>query len=92
MLRNTGGSAVVALTNEIVCTQVKIMKDYDPTGRRGPKMPLPDVVKVIEPKVCSRKLALQRSKQLPARHCLLLVRLCAGGGDGVRQALRGQGG
>lgn len=26
--------------------QVKIMKDWDPQGKRGPKMPLPDVVKV----------------------------------------------
>jgi hypothetical protein len=26
--------------------QVKIMKDFDPTGKRGPRMPLPDVVKV----------------------------------------------
>ncbi len=36
-----------------MCTsalQVKIMKDFDTSGRRGPKMPLPDVVKVIEPK------------------------------------------
>jgi hypothetical protein len=31
--------------------QVKIMKDFDPYGKRGPKTPLPDVVKVIEPKV-----------------------------------------
>ncbi len=30
--------------------QVKIMKDFDPTGRNGPKIPLPDVVKVHEPK------------------------------------------
>lgn len=30
--------------------QVRIMKDWDPTGRQGPKMPLPDVVKVHEPK------------------------------------------
>jgi hypothetical protein len=30
--------------------QVKIMKDFDPTGRNGPRMPLPDVVKVHEPK------------------------------------------
>jgi hypothetical protein len=27
------------------------MKDFDPEGKRGPKTPLPDVVKVIEPKV-----------------------------------------
>lgn len=26
--------------------QVKIMKEWDPTGRNGPKIPLPDVVKV----------------------------------------------
>jgi hypothetical protein len=30
--------------------QVKIMKDFDPNGKRGPKTPLPDVVKVLEPK------------------------------------------
>eukprot|EP00775_Hariotina_reticulata_P013582 gene13582-13707_t len=29
---------------------IKIMKDWDPTGRQGPKEPLPDVVKVHEPK------------------------------------------
>lgn len=26
--------------------QVKIMKEWDPTGRNGPRTPLPDVVKV----------------------------------------------
>jgi hypothetical protein len=26
------------------------MKDWDPTGRQGPKTPLPDVVRVHEPK------------------------------------------
>ena len=26
------------------------MKEFDPYGKRGPKQPLPDVVKVIEPK------------------------------------------
>ncbi len=30
--------------------QVKIMKSWDPTGREGPRTPLPDVVKVHEPK------------------------------------------
>jgi hypothetical protein len=30
--------------------QVKIMKDWDPTGRQGPKMPMPDIIKVHEPK------------------------------------------
>jgi len=29
---------------------VRIMKDYDPTGRNGPRKPLPDQVKIIEPK------------------------------------------
>jgi hypothetical protein len=31
--------------------QVRIMKEWDPSGRQGPKIPLPDVVKVHEPKV-----------------------------------------
>lgn len=26
------------------------MKDYDPTGKSGPKKQLPDVIKIIEPK------------------------------------------
>lgn len=26
------------------------MKDWDPTGRQGPKMPMPDIIKVHEPK------------------------------------------
>lgn len=26
------------------------MKDFDPYGKRGPKTPMPDVVKVLEPK------------------------------------------
>ncbi len=34
-----------------VSVQVKIMKPYDPKGVNGPKTPLPDVVKVMEPKV-----------------------------------------
>eukprot|EP00955_Chlamydomonas_euryale_P045587 353183-Chlamydomonas_euryale.AAC.10 len=32
------------------CCHVKIMKDYDPTGKIGPKTPMPDFVKVLEPK------------------------------------------
>ncbi len=35
------------------------MKDYDPYGKRGPKTPLPDVVKVIEPKVRVYAAALE---------------------------------
>ena len=30
--------------------QVKIMKEWDPSGKQGPKVPLPDIVKVHEPK------------------------------------------
>ena len=30
--------------------QVKIMKEWDPSGKQGPKMPLPDIVKIHEPK------------------------------------------
>jgi len=30
--------------------QVKIMKDWDPKGKLGPKTPLPDVVTVHQPK------------------------------------------
>lgn len=30
--------------------QVSIMLPYDPRGEKGPKLPLPDVVKVHEPK------------------------------------------
>ena len=30
--------------------QVKIMKEWDPTGKQGPKVPLPDVVTVHTPK------------------------------------------
>ena len=30
--------------------QVRIMKDWDPTGKQGPKIPLPDVVTVHTPK------------------------------------------
>jgi hypothetical protein len=30
----------------IMHLQVKIMKEWDPTGRNGPRTPLPDVVKV----------------------------------------------
>ena len=30
--------------------QVRIMKDWDPSGKEGPKIPLPDVVTVHTPK------------------------------------------
>ncbi|KAG1659786.1 hypothetical protein FOA52_015887 [Chlamydomonas sp. UWO 241] len=40
----------VLLRQGVLGLKVKIMKNYDPTGRAGPKMPMPDVVKVLEPK------------------------------------------
>ena len=40
----------VLLRQGVLGIKVKIMKDWDPTGKRGPKDPLPDVVKVHEPK------------------------------------------
>ena len=33
-----------------MCMQVKIMKEWDPSGKLGPKVPLPDIVKIHEPK------------------------------------------
>nr|CBW52775.1 40S ribosomal protein S3 [Polytomella sp. Pringsheim 198.80] len=40
----------VLLRQGVLGIKVKIMKDWDPTGRRGPKTPLPDMVKVLDPK------------------------------------------
>ncbi|KIZ01886.1 40S ribosomal protein S3-1 [Monoraphidium neglectum] len=40
----------VLLRQGVLGIKVRIMKDWDPTGRQGPKMPMPDVVKVHEPK------------------------------------------
>ena len=40
----------VMLRQGVLGIKVKIMKDWDPTGRQGPKLPLPDIVKVHEPK------------------------------------------
>eukprot|EP00879_Flechtneria_rotunda_P032133 GHRR01035290.1.p1 GENE.GHRR01035290.1~~GHRR01035290.1.p1 ORF type:complete len:189 (-),score=69.09 GHRR01035290.1:205-771(-) len=40
----------VLLRQGVLGIKVRIMKDWDPSGRQGPRMPLPDVVKVQEPK------------------------------------------
>ena len=40
----------VLLTWGACARQVKIMKEWDPSGKQGPKTPLPDIVKVHEPK------------------------------------------
>lgn len=33
-----------------LCLQVKIMKEWDPSGKQGPSIPLPDIVTIHEPK------------------------------------------
>lgn len=40
----------VLLRQGMLGLKVKIMRDWDPTGKVGPKNPLPDVVTIMEPK------------------------------------------
>ncbi|CAM0137449.1 40S ribosomal protein S3 [Umbelopsis sp. WA50703] len=40
----------VLLRQGVLGIKVKIMLDYDPTGRAGPKKNLPDIVSILEPK------------------------------------------
>jgi len=40
----------VLLRQGVLGIHVKIMLDYDPQGKQGPSIPLPDIVKVLEPK------------------------------------------
>ena len=40
----------VLLRQGVLGIKVTIMKEWDPTGRQGPKVPLPDIVRVHEPK------------------------------------------
>jgi len=40
----------VMLRQGVLGIKVKIMKDWDPTGKIGPKTPLPDMVTIMEPK------------------------------------------
>ncbi|KAK3279353.1 hypothetical protein CYMTET_12757 [Cymbomonas tetramitiformis] len=40
----------VMLRQGVLGIKVKIMLDWDPTGKNGPKMPMPDMVKVLVPK------------------------------------------
>lgn len=44
-------TAALGASGRVRGVQVKIMKTWDPTGRDGPKTPLPDVVVVHTPKV-----------------------------------------
>lgn len=40
----------VNLKSGVLGIKVKIMLPWDPTGRKGPKDPLPDVVEIRKPK------------------------------------------
>jgi len=40
----------VLLRQGVLGIKVKVMLDWDPTGKIGPKMPIPDVVKIHTPK------------------------------------------
>ena len=44
------GACVMFYTSGVLGIQVKIMLPHDPTGKSGPKKPLPDQVSVVEPK------------------------------------------
>jgi len=46
----TRGIRHLMLKSGIMGVQVKIMLPWDPSGSKGPRDPLPDVVKVLEPK------------------------------------------
>lgn len=41
----------VLLRQGVLGIKVKIMLDWDPSGKTGPKKPLPDTVTLMEPKV-----------------------------------------
>lgn len=40
----------VLLRQGVLGIKVKVMLDWDPTGKNGPKTPIPDVVKILTPK------------------------------------------
>lgn len=40
----------VLLRQGVLGIKVKIMLPFDPTGKKGPKKPLPDTIQIIEPK------------------------------------------
>ena len=51
------------------------MKDWDPSGKQGPKMPLPDVVTIHQPKVTSldSRACTDGASCAPASHSLQLA-------------------
>jgi len=48
---------VIVFSSGVLGIKVKIMLPWDPTGKVGPKKPLPDHVSIVEPK----------EEQLPAQ-------------------------
>lgn len=73
--------------------KVRIMKEWDPTGKVGPRTPLPDVVTVLAPKVWVFIVAVAQCRAMqqlsvctPAHPSQMLT----GGGLRVGQAGQGQ--
>ena len=43
--------SVCSIHPHTVCgRQVRIMKEWDPSGKQGPRQPMPDLVTVLQPK------------------------------------------
>ena len=60
--------------------QVKIMKEWDPSGKQGPKIPLPDVVTVHTPKEEEAPIREDKTKEgLQVRIPFCLCIWCSGG-------------
>ena len=56
----------ILLRQGVLGIKVKIMLPYDPTGKQGPKRPLPDSVTVLEPKE-DLPAAQEKPEEAPAR-------------------------
>lgn len=50
MLHSSNFSSTNRVNATLFRVQVKIMLPHDPTGKQGPKIPLPDHIQVCEPK------------------------------------------
>ena len=46
----TKSQRVIGLIQGVLGIKVKIMLPHDPSGKTGPKTPLPDHVSIVEPK------------------------------------------
>ncbi|RKO93098.1 ribosomal protein S3 [Blyttiomyces helicus] len=56
----------VLLRQGVLGIKVKIMLETDPTGKAGPKKPLPDMVTILEPKEDETPAPISVSKEEPA--------------------------